>query len=431
MSPSSHLEDLVLSVVGAGGSYTPELISGVAKRPHEELPIGEIRLVDINHERLEIMAGLTRRMLDASDRKIKVTSSTELSKALEDVDFVVTQVRVGGMSARHLDESIPLRYGVIGQETTGPGGMFKALRTIPVMIEIAEEVTRLSPNAMILNYTNPSGVITQAVLNHTEARLVGLCSGIPGLQDLLAGVLTPRFGPIETRCVGLNHVGFIHDVSADGVAVTREAIKEATSQLASVSAELERWCALSELLGAFPIPGYCNYYFHRSKSVAMQQEADRTRSQQIMEIEKEVFREAADPSTSSAPVALAKRGGQGYSNITFAVLQAMVSGNPADLAMSVRNDGTVTGLPDDASVEVVCRVDGNGATPLHVGEIPLAFRALVQAVKAHETLTIEAAITRRRDLALQALLAHPLVGDLDLAEPLVDELLEAHGLDFT
>jgi 6-phospho-beta-glucosidase len=423
--------DLVLVVVGAGGSYTPELISGLATGPGSNLPIGQIRMVDLNRERLEIMCGLAERMLAACNREIEVNASTDLSQSLPGADFVVTQIRVGGMAARHLDESIPLRYGVIGQETTGPGGMFKALRTVPVMVEIASEVARLAPAATILNYTNPSGVITQAVLNYTSAQLVGLCSGIPSLQTMLAGVLSDLFGPIETRCVGLNHVGFVHSVQSGGRDITVEAIEEVARQLAQSSESLDRWCRLSRVLGAFPIPGYCDYYFRRSLAVAKQRRADKTRAQQIMEIEAEIFQEAADLASVSVPAALTKRGGQGYSSITFGVLGAMVLDEPAELVMSVLNRGSVEGLPDDASVEVVCRVDGTGATPLPVGEMPLAFRGLVQAVKAHETLTIQAALTRRRDLALQALVAHPLVGDLDIAEPMLDELLEAHGLAYS
>lgn len=430
MSPEGSGGQLRVAVVGAGGSYTPELVSGIAARDPDRLPIGALRLVDVNGDRLEVMAGLTRRMLEATERRIEVTATTDLSTALRDVDFVVTQIRVGGMAARHLDESIPLRYGVIGQETTGPGGMFKALRTIPVMIEVAEEVVRQSPQAMILNYTNPSGVITQAVLNHTSARLVGLCSSIPGLQKMVADLLGKRFGAVETRCVGLNHLGFVHEVRAGGEDVTAAAIEEVADQLSEVSPGMQRWCELARVLGAFPVPGYSEYYFRRAGSLARQQAATQTRAEQIMEIESELFAQAADESTASVPEALARRGGQGYSAITFAVMEAMVTGVRTDLAMSVLNRGTVHGLPDDASVEVVCRVDASGAEALPVGELPLAFGGLVQAVKAHETLTIEAAVTRGRDLALRALLAHPLVGDLDVAEPMLDELLEAHRLDF-
>ncbi len=418
-------------VVGAGGSYTPELVSGLAGGPGVDLPVGQIRLVDIDQERLGIMAGLTERMLAAADRPIEVCASTDLSRSLPGADFVVTQVRVGGMAARHLDESIPLRYGVIGQETTGPGGMFKALRTIPVMVEIAREVVRLAPEATILNYTNPSGVITEAVLNHTSARLVGLCSGIPSLQRMLAEVLAEQFGTVETRCVGLNHVGFVHSVHASGQDITAEAIETVTGRLRGVSVELERWCELSRVLGAFPIPGYCEYYFRRRAALSKQLEADKTRAQQIMEIEAEIFNEAANPASMSPPAALAKRGGQGYSSVTFGVVRAMVLDQPTEVAMSVLNHGMVRDLPDQASVEIVCRVAAAGVTPLAVGEIPLSFRGLVQAVKAHETLTIQAALTRRRDVALQALLAHPLVGDLEVAEPMLDELLEVHRLDFS
>lgn len=423
--------ELAVAVIGAGGSYTPELVSGVLAHRPEELPIGELRLCDINAERLDVMAGLTRRMISASGREIRVRTAAELHTAVDGVDFVVTQIRVGGMPARHLDESIPLRYGIIGQETTGPGGMAKALRTVPVMVDIANEVARLAPEATILNYTNPSGIMAEAVLNHTDARFVGLCAGIPGLQAQLHERLSAKFGTIETACVGLNHVGFVHRVVAGGEDVTPDAIGEIARQAAGGPEWWRRWAELAQAIGAFPMPGYSEYYFRRSAALERQRSAALTRAQQVIEIEQAVFAEAADPATTHAPEALAKRGGEGYSSVTFAVLKAMLADRGDRIVMSVLNGDAVHGLPADASVEVVCEVDGAGARPLPIGAMPLSIRGIVQAVKAHETLTIEAALTRRRDVALQALLAHPLVGDLDVAEPLLDELLEAHGLDYT
>lgn len=420
-----------LAIVGAGSSYTPELISGIVAHEPAQLPIGELRLHDPAPQRLEVMAGLTRRMVEAAGRSIRVRVEPELPAAVAGADFVVTQIRVGGMAGRRLDETIPPRYGIIGQETTGPGGMAKALRTVPAMVEIAREVTRLAPDAWILNYTNPSGIVTEAVLNNSGARFVGLCSGLPAVQALLAEQLRERFGEIETYCVGLNHVGFIHRILAGGEDVTQAAIEALDTRAATWPEASRRWTALARFLGAIPMPGYSEYYFRRGASLARQRQAPKTRAEQVMEIEAELFREAADPALTAAPPALARRGGEGYSSVTFGVLKALLGTSPPQrVIMSTLNRGTVTGLPDDAAVEVLCEVTPGCIRPLPVGEIPPAFRGLVQAVKAHETLTIAAALTRSRRLALQALVAHPLVLDLDVAEPLLDELLAAHELDY-
>ena len=421
---------ITICLVGAGSSYTGELIEGILQHDEEELPVATVCMTDIDPQRLGIMAALAERMAASSGRAVTIRSDPSLEKMLEGADYVVTQIRVGGMASRALDETIPLKYGVIGQETTGPGGMFKALRTIPEMLEIARAVERIAPEAYVLNYTNPSGIITEAVSKHTRARIIGLCSGIPGLQQSLATRLREQFGDLRTYCVGLNHLGFIHRIMADGREVTTEAINALAQTASPDDHDFHEWMSLARALGAIPLRGYTSYYYRRSRSVRHAQGLEKTRAQQILEIEQTLFREATDPSTISKPASLKKRGGGGYSNVTLAVLKAIHLGRAEEIAMSVPNRGTVEGLPDDAAVEVVCRVDGDGPSPLPVGAVPLAFRGLVQAVKTYETLTVEAAVTRSRSVALQALLAHPLVGDLDLAEPLLDEMLAAHQLDF-
>jgi 6-phospho-beta-glucosidase len=358
-----------------------------------------------------------------------VRSGQDLAAGLAGADFVISQIRVGGMSARQRDETIPLKYGVIGQETTGPGGMFKALRTVPVMVEIARTVVEVAPHAVILNYTNPSGIVTEAVLNHTGARLFGLCSSIPLTQAWIEHRLADRFGAVEICSVGLNHLGFIHKIARNGEDVTESALEALRAQ-GSNDPVMASALEMSRVLGALPVPKYGDYYLHRNRELQAQRCADTTRAERVMSIEAEVLAEAADPAMRTKPKALAARGGAGYSGVTFAALDAVLHNRPANIVMSALNRGAVAGLPDDASVEVACRVDGAGAAPLPVGELPLAIRGLVQAVKAHETLTIQAALSRRRDLALQALLAHPLVADIDVAEPMLDEMLTAHGLDY-
>lgn len=422
------MTEISLCIVGAGGSYTPEIVEGVLAR--RDLGIAELSLIDSNPDRLAVMAGLTRRMVKASGQKISVRESADLATAAKGADFVVTQIRVGGMAARQIDETIPLRYGVIGQETTGPGGMFKALRTIPVMIEVAQVIAEVAPKAVILNYTNPSGVVTEAVLNHTKARLVGLCSSIPLMQARLRNMLAPQFGEVEIASVGLNHLGFIHAITAKGADVTSAAIAWLARTYSGDNALFASALKIAPLLGAIPVEKYGDLYFHRRAELAELQAASRTRAQAVMAIEAEVLAEAADPAVHAKPPALIRRGGEGYSGVTFDTLDAILNDRGTTIVMSTLNRGAVTGLPDGVAVETLCRVDAKGATALPVGEIPLAYRGLVQAVKTHETLTVQAAVTRSRDIALQALLAHPLVGDLDVAAPMLDELLNAHGLNF-
>ncbi|ATQ42248.1 6-phospho-beta-glucosidase [Caulobacter mirabilis] len=423
------MKSIVLCIVGAGGSYTPEIVEGVLER--EGLAVAEISLTDADPERLAVMAGLTRRMIAAKGAGIAVREDRDLARAVEGADFVVTQIRVGGMAARQIDETIPPRYGVIGQETTGPGGMFKALRTIPVMIDIARTIAQVAPNAFILNYTNPSGIVTEAVLNHTDAKLLGLCSSIPLLQHRLKRLLADPFGPVEIGSVGLNHLGFVHSiVTVSGEDVTAAAIAYLASRHGANDNMFASALHMAPVLGAIPVEKYGDLYFHRRAEAVIAAAAKETRAQAVMTIEAEVLAEAADPAVSAKPQALIRRGGEGYSGVTFDTLDAVLNDRGAKIVMSALNRGAVAGLPDDVAVETVCHVDASGARPLPVGEIPLPFRGLVQAVKAHESLTVQAAVTRSRDVALQALLAHPLVGDIDIAEPMLDELLQAHGLDY-
>jgi len=422
---------LSVCVVGAGSSYTPELIEGVLARDPGELPITDIRLTDIDGGRLQVMAGFAERAVRRAGRGIAVSSEVRPEPMLEGADFVITQIRVGGMAARHLDESIPLKYGIIGQETTGPGGMCKALRTIPPMLEIARKVAQVCPEAFILNYANPSGIVTEAVSKHTKAKIIGLCSGIPGIQRRLAERFSPRYPEFRTYTVGLNHFGFVHRMVSGDQEVTAEVIQQLDEEDQRAQGEgRSEGMSLLRLLGAVPI-SYVNYFFHHGRQVAAAKARGETRAQQIKGIERAILAEAAREDATGKPEALRLRGGGGYSDITFAVMKAIVQDTGEELTANVPNRGSVVGIEDDAVVELVCGVDKGGAHPLPVGQIPLAFRGLVQALKAYETLTVEAAVHRSKRLAMLALLNHPLGGDLDVIEPLLTEMLEAHGLEFS
>ncbi|MFB3881503.1 MAG: 6-phospho-beta-glucosidase [Armatimonadota bacterium] len=416
-------------VVGAGSSYTPELIDGILTQPPEALGISEIRLTDINADRLAIMAGFSRRAVRHAGRQIAISSDPDPDGMLAGADFVITQIRVGGMKARHLDESIPLKYGLLGQETTGVGGMFKALRTIPAMIEIGRRVERACPGAFILNYTNPSGIVTEAVRKYTKAKLIGLCAGIPGVQENLKRRFSPRYPDFRSYTVGLNHFGYVYRMLSGQRDITAEVIGLLDEE---DRAKRQPGAGMSTygLLGADPL-GYVHYFLHRGAAVARQKASATTRAQEVEKIEVRILEEAARPETVTKPVALSERGGGGYAAITFAVMKAIIHDTGEELTANVPNCGCVTGIDDDAVVEVVCEVNRHGARPLPVGPIPLAFRGLVQALKAYETLTVEAAVHRDRRLATLALMNHPLVGDLDVIEPLLSEMLEAHGLDYS
>jgi 6-phospho-beta-glucosidase len=423
------MSDIRICIVGAGSSYTPELIGGILASTPEDLPIAAIHMQDVDPHRLEVMAGLSARMIRRSGRAISLRSDVRLEPMLEGADFVITQIRVGGMDARAKDEKIPLKYGIIGQETTGPGGMAKALRTIPQMLEIVRQAQRVAPKAYVLNYTNPSGIIAEAMCKHTTARFIGLCSGIPAMQDTLAQQLREPYPDLRTYCVGLNHLGFIHQFISGGRDVTTEAIdylyqhakdKGAHGPMADLDT--------AKFFNAIPIT-YLYYYLNRRKMVVHQLEQKLTRAEQIKVIEGETFREAADPALDTKPKALQQRGGAGYADVTFAVMKAILHDTGAEIVASVLNQGAVADIPDDAAVEIVCRVDKDGLLPLPVGEIPLSFRGLVQSVKTYETLTVEAAVTGSKHLAVQALVAHPLVGDLEVAKELLEDLIAAHGLE--
>ncbi|MCE5277351.1 MAG: 6-phospho-beta-glucosidase [Planctomycetaceae bacterium] len=421
---------LNVCIVGAGSSYTPELIAGLIAQSRAGLAVGEVRLVDVDARRLGIMAALSQRMLNPAGCNVMLHSGLELEAMLSGADFVITQIRVGGMKSRYIDESVPLKYGLIGQETTGPGGMFKALRTIGPMLDVARCVERVCPQAFILNYTNPSGIITEAVSRHSGARIIGLCSGMPGIQEDMVRRLAGTYPDLKTYCAGLNHLGFVHKFIAGGRDVSAAAMAELIAQMRAEGSENSLdWASMLEALGAWPI-AYIHYFLHRRRMVEHAQAAPRTRAQDIEEIERQVFDQAADPSCSDKPDALQRRGGGGYANITFETMRAIVDNTGAELTVSTPNRGAVEGIEPAAVVEVTCRVDAAGAAPIPVGPLPLAWRGLVLAVKAYETLTVEAAVTRSRTTAIRALMNHPLVGDLDAATKVVDEMLAAHGLTY-
>ena len=407
-----------LVIVGAGSSYTPELIEGLIER-RPSLPVSEVCLHDINAHRLEILGGLTGRMLARAGVPVKVSMCADLRAALDGADFVNSLIRVGGMDARINDEKIPLRHGIIGQETTGPGGMMKALRTIPVMLGLAREMERTCPRAWLINYTNPSGIIAEALGRHSDARFVSLCSGPQAWIGEVLRLMGAEPAAAVADWLGLNHLGFLVRLWVDGApAIDRDSLDGAGHW--GIEADLLR------TLGAIP-SSYLRYFFHRGEVLAeYQRPGHRTRGEEVKDLETELLRQYADPGLSEKPALLAKRGGGGYSDLAMATMRA-IAGNTGDrLIVQVLNNGALDGLPPDASVEVACVLDSAGAHPLRVGAIPLPLRGLIQAVKSYESLTVQAAVEGSRRVALQALMAHPLVPSWEVAKPLLDDLLDAN-----
>lgn len=405
-------------IFGGGSSYTPELVDGLIRR-YEELPVTELCLTDINPERLEVLSGLSRRMLARAGLPVVVTTTTDRRRALEGAAFVNSLIRVGGMEARILDETIPVRHGVVGQETTGPGGMMKALRTIPHMLALAHDMEEICPEAWLINYTNPSGTIAEALGKHGGVRFVGLCSGPEGwIEQILRALgVDPLRATVDW--VGLNHLGFATRVCVEGRDVTEQAV-EAAAREWNIDAEWMR------TLGAIP-SSYLRNYYHRGRVVATAQAPGyRCRGERVREIEAELLRRYADPGLDGKPELLAQRGGGGYAEVAMASMLAIYHNKGERQIVQALNQGAVDGLPDDAAVEIACLVDGAGVHPIRFGELPLAIRGLIQAVKAYESLTVQSAVEGSRRLAMQALMAHPLVPSWEVAKPLLDELLAAN-----
>jgi 6-phospho-beta-glucosidase len=411
---------LKIAVIGGGSTYTPELIEGFGLRK-DVLPVDELVLHDIDPERLEIVGGLARRILDKLAFPGRLTVTTDRRQAIEGASFVLVQLRVGGLQARMTDETIPLEYGCIGQETTGPGGFAKALRTIPVVLDIARDTADVGADgAWVLDFTNPAGLVTQALIDHGH-RAIGLCNIPIGFQRQLAQQLGVEPSSVQLEHVGLNHLSWERKVMVDGVDRLPELIDTYSDQLGE---EVDLPGDLVRLTRS--IPSYYLRYFYLTGEVLEKQRLARPRADEVMEIERGLLEMYADPKLDVKPKLLEQRGGAFYSEAA-AMLVESLHGDRGDVQIvNVRNDGAIPNLAGDAVVEVACRIDADGATPLPVEPLADEMLGLVEQVKAYERLTVAAAVSGDRDTALKALMANPLSADFRVAAPLLDALLEAN-----
>ena len=411
-------------VMGGGSSYTPEIVEGLISRC-EELSLVQVWLVDIpaGEEKLAIVGELAKRMVARAGAPFTVNLTLDRREALAGATYVVTQIRVGGLQARIKDERIPLRHGVIGQETTGPGGFAKALRTIPALLDICRDMAELAPNAWLINFTNPSGIVTEAVSRHTNIKVIGLCNVPIGTERLLQREYDAKPEELYVQFVGLNHLVWVNRLLCRGVDVTADLIAKNEAS--------GHWPpGLIASLGAVPC-GYHDYYYTGDAALEHLLEAERegkpTRGEQIVEIEKELFETYRDPDLATKPEALSKRGGAHYSEAAVRLIASIHNDRRDIQCVDTTNRGALSDLPAHSVVEVNCVIDALGPHPIAVGPLPPQLRGLLQQVKAYEELTIEAAVTGDRKVALAALIANPIVPSARVAKPLLDDLLEAHA----
>jgi 6-phospho-beta-glucosidase len=409
-----------LAIVGGGSTYTPELIDGFA-RLRDSLPLEELWLVDTDPSRLELVTGMAQRMFARAGHPARVTGTTDLVAGVSDADAVLIQLRVGGQDARRGDETWPHDVHCIGQETTGPGGFAKALRTVPVVLKVADAVrAHAKPDAWIVDFTNPVGIVTRALLQAGH-RAVGLCNVAIGFQRRFAGMLGVDPADVALGHVGLNHLTWIRSVTVGG---SDELPGLFGTRLEELAAEVGQPSHLLSLLGV--VPSYYLRYYYAHDVVLDEQLHEPARADAVQAVERELLALYADPSVDTKPEALAQRGGAFYSEAAIEVLSGLVRDTGETRVVNLRNGGTLPFLPDDHVIEVPARVTAAGVEALPVAPLDDDIRGLVSAVAGYERLALDAAVHGGRDRVLRAMQAHPLVLQYDRAEKLTDLLL-AHN----
>ncbi|MBO3749772.1 6-phospho-beta-glucosidase [Streptosporangiaceae bacterium NEAU-GS5] len=409
-----------LAVVGGGSTYTPELIDGFA-RLSGELPISEITLVDPDEHRLALVAAMARRMLARSGHPAVVSTATKVEDGVAGAAAVLLQLRVGGQAARNVDETLPLQCGCVGQETTGAGGLAKALRTVPVVLDIAERVRALAPDAWIVDFTNPVGIVTRALLDAGH-RAIGLCNVAIGFQRRIAAELGVEPGRIQLGHVGLNHLTWERSVLLDGEDVLPRIL--ASDQAQEMADGLGLPVALLRHLGA--IPSYYLRYFYLHDQVVEEEKNKPSRAAEVAEVERQLLELYADPAVDTKPELLEKRGGAFYSEAAVALIASLLNDRGDVQVVNTRNNGTLPFLGDDAVIEVPATVGAHGATPLPVDPVEPLYRGLIAHVSAYEELALDAALRGGETRVRDALLANPLIGQVPVSDELARLLVDAN-----
>lgn len=415
-----------LAVVGGGSTYTPELIEGIARRA-DRLPVDELVLLDTDPERLEIVGGLAERMLKRLEWGGRLVRTGDTDAAIDGADFVLIQLRVGGQAARLVDETLPPKFGTIGQETTGAGGFAKALRTVPIVLDLAERTAkRAAKGAWIVDFTNPVGIVTQALLDEGH-RAIGLCNVAIGFQRRFAARFEVEPERVELEHVGLNHLSWERAVKVDGVDRLPEILATDADQIAK---DVGSPAELVRLTGSIP-SYYLKYYYSFDEVLREQRDGAESRARQVIDIEGELLDMYRNPNLDEKPQLLERRGGAFYSEAAAQLIASLHDGRGDVQVVDVRNgDGNggraLPELPDSAVVEVPARISREGAAVRPQQPLATGMRGLVQAMKAYEELAVAAAKSGDRGIALQALMANPLVARYSIASPLLAALLEAN-----
>ncbi|MFF8640119.1 6-phospho-beta-glucosidase [Streptomyces sp. NPDC015345] len=412
-----------LAVVGGGSTYTPELIDGFA-RLRDTLPIEELVLVDPAADRLELVGGLARRIFAKQGHPGRVVTTSDVDAGVADADAVLLQLRVGGQAARQQDETWPLECGCVGQETTGAGGLAKALRTVPVVLDIAERVRRTNPNAWIIDFTNPVGIVTRALLQAGH-KAVGLCNVAIGFQRKFAKLLDVAPGQVHLDHVGLNHLTWETGVRIGGPGGDDVLPKLLAEHGGAVAEDLHMPREIVDRLGV--VPSYYLRYYYQHDAVVEELRTKPSRAAEVAAMERQLLEMYGDPALDEKPELLAKRGGAFYSEAAVDLAASLLGngGSPYQVVNTV-NNGTLPFLPDDAVIEVQATVDGTGAKPLQVEKLDPLYSGLISHVTGYEDLALQAALHGGRNRVFKALLAHPLVGQYAYAEALTDHLI-AHN----
>ncbi|WUI03186.1 6-phospho-beta-glucosidase [Spirillospora sp. NBC_00431] len=408
-----------LTVIGGGSTYTPELVDGLA-RAHAALPVSELVLHDPDAGRLGLVGGVAARMLARAGHPATVTTTGDLDEAVADATVVVVQLRVGGQAARHVDETLPLECGCVGQETTGAGGLAKALRTVPVVLDVAARVAELAPSAWIVDFTNPVGIVTRALLDAGH-RTVGLCNVAIGFQRRAAALLDVPPDRVSLGHAGLNHLTWVRSVLLDGQDVLPRLLADHPDALARISG-----LPAPFLRGLGAVPSYYLRYFYDHDLVVEEQRGAPSRAEQVAALERDLLDLYADPALDTKPARLDERGGAFYSEAAVQLAASLLTGRGDAQVVNVRNHGTLPFLDDRAVVEVPARITSSGAVPLPVPPMEPLFAGLIAHVSAYEELALDAAVRGGVDRVAAALLAHPLIGRRDVADRLARDLVAAN-----
>ncbi|REK71778.1 6-phospho-beta-glucosidase [Paenibacillus paeoniae] len=415
---------LKIAIIGAGSTYTPELMEGIIKRK-SALPLHELALMDIDDRKLSIVGGLCERMTAAAGMNCGVIQTQDLDEALRGADFVLGQIRVGKLPARVLDEQIPLQYGLIGQETCGIGGFFKAMRTIPVMLDIAKRMEELCPDAWLINFSNPAGIITEAILNHTKVKMLGLCNVPYNMNKSIRESM--ELPNAELTYVGLNHLSWITAIEQDGkdylkTALDRGLNSETMKNIPSTGFSKE----LVQLVGAIP-SSYLEYYYYKDKKLKLLKDAELSRGEKCMQIEEELLDIYSNANLHSKPELLSSRGGANYSEVAISLVDAIFNDKQEKHVVNLLNHGALPFMEDNDAIEVTAVIGKDGAKPIAVPDFDNKHIIdYMRMVKAYERETVAAAVEGSEAAAMRALMMNPLVGDYQTAHDCFHELKEAH-----